>query len=104
LAERHIDAGDIAAQDWCFIRPRDDAEALWRRELFPLGLHLFDRVIGDLERGTIVAVPQNEALASWEPSWELVGAPAPPRPDLLLLASGAPREFAAEREHAALHR
>jgi methionyl-tRNA formyltransferase len=97
----NVDAGDIAAQDWCFIRPRDDAEALWRRELFPVGLHLFDRVLDDLERGTVVAVPQDEALATWEPSWE---RPPLRRPDLLMLGDGACSAFAVERDALALHR
>jgi methionyl-tRNA formyltransferase len=97
----NIDGGDIAAQDWCFIRPKDDAEALWQRELFPIGLRLFDRVLADLERGVIVAVPQDEALATWEPSWE---RPPVRRPDLLMLTSGAESAFAVERETTALHR
>jgi len=97
----NVDGGDIAAQDWCFVQPRDDAETLWRRELFPLGLRLFDRVLADLERSVVVAVPQDEALATWEPSWER--APLR-RPDLLMLTSGAPADFSVERERAALHR
>lgn len=32
-----VDAGPIAAQDWCWIRPGDAAGELWQRELFPLG-------------------------------------------------------------------
>jgi hypothetical protein len=72
------------------IRPDDTPGELWRRELFPLGVRLFDRVLGS---GWNVEdeVPQDEALATWEPSWDR--APLR-RPDLLLLGDGhteAPR-------------
>jgi methionyl-tRNA formyltransferase len=97
----NIDAGDIAAQDWCFIRPDDDAETLWRRDLFPIGLHLFDRVLDDLERGVVVSVPQDELLATWEPSWK---RPPLRRPDLLLLGDGRRDGFHVERERSALSR
>lgn len=62
------DTGDIAAQEHCFVEPADDASTLWRRELFPLGLILIDRVLADLEGGKVVRVPQREAAATWEPS------------------------------------
>jgi methionyl-tRNA formyltransferase len=96
----NVDAGDIAAQDWCFIQPCDDAETLWRRELFPMGLRLFDRVLDHLDRGVVVAVPQDESLATWEPSW---GRPPLRRPNLLLLTSGSPVGFSVQRDSAALH-
>lgn len=78
----NVDGGPIAAQDWCFIRPGDDAESLWRRDLFPMGLRLFKRVMGDLGRGVVRAIPQEKELATWEPSWE-----RPPlyRPDLPMI-------------------
>jgi methionyl-tRNA formyltransferase len=97
----NTDGGDIAAQDWCFIRRSDDAEELWRRELFPLGLRLLERVLADLERGVVIAVPQDESLATWEPSWE---RPPLHRPDLLMPGSSAQHAFAVERETVALHR
>lgn len=77
----NVDCGDIAAQAHAFIRPGDTAEALWRRELFPLGVRLFAQVLGDLASGRLVAVPQKRfGPGSWEPSFE-----RPPlyRPDLL---------------------
>lgn len=80
-----VDAGDVAAQDWCFVRPDDTAESLWRRELAPMGLRLIARTLHDLMCGRIVRVPQDPALATWEPSWER--APLH-RPDLLLLTDG----------------
>ena len=80
----NIDAGPVLAQEHVFIRPGDTAEELWRRELFPLGVRLFARILGGGWR-IEDEVAQDEALATWEPSW----ARAPlHRPDLLLLASG----------------
>jgi methionyl-tRNA formyltransferase len=80
-----LDRGDVAAQEWCFVRGDDTPESLWRRELFPIGVRLFKRVLGQLDRGKIVSVPQDEELATWEPSWD-----RPPiyKPDLPALPSG----------------
>lgn len=88
------DAGDIAASDWCLV-PRDiTPEGLWREKLFPMGLRLIDRVLGDLENGVIVAVPQDDSLATWEPSWE---RPPLRRPDLLMLGA-LPAGFVVRKE------
>jgi methionyl-tRNA formyltransferase len=65
-----VDGGPIAAQDWCFVRPDDTASSLWRRELFPMGLRLFDRVLGDILAGSEKRVLQDHALATWEPRFE----------------------------------
>lgn len=90
-----LDAGDVAAQDFCLVRPCDSAAELWRRDLFPLGLRLFERVLKDLARGVAVRIPQDEALATWEPSWD-----RPPvfRPELPLLGTGAPAGYRVVRE------
>lgn len=63
-----VDAGDIAAQRHVFIRPGDDERDLWERELFPLGLFLFDQVLADIEDGRLVRIPQRQDLATWEPA------------------------------------
>lgn len=63
------DAGAIAAQDWCHTLPDDDSISLWKRELGPMGLKLFERALNDLTRGNKVSIRQNEQLATWEPSW-----------------------------------
>lgn len=65
-----VDGGPIAAQDWCFVRPEWSASDLWSQELFPMGVRLFERVLDDIEAGRIVEQPQDETLATWEPSWE----------------------------------
>ncbi|PHS66380.1 MAG: methionyl-tRNA formyltransferase [Thalassobium sp.] len=62
------DTGPIAAQDWCWIKPTDDAMTLWKRELSPMGLRLIQTVVNDLLNGVITAVEQPAELASWEPS------------------------------------
>jgi methionyl-tRNA formyltransferase len=79
-----VDAGDIAAQDWCFVRPEDTASTLWRRELFPMGVRLLVNAVQDIAHGRIVAIPQDNALSTWEPS---VGRPPLPRPDVPLLGT-----------------
>lgn len=82
----NVDAGPVAAQAWCFVRPGDDASALWRRELFPIGLRLLGQVLKNIEAGVLVKIPQEEALATWEPSFN---PPPLVRPDLPMLTDGS---------------
>lgn len=77
-----VDGGPIAAADWCHVPPGTTASDLWRDQLFPMGLRLIERVLADLDRGLIVRVDQDEACATWEPSWS---RPPIPRPDLMQL-------------------
>jgi methionyl-tRNA formyltransferase len=44
LADR-MDAGAIAAQEWCFVKKGETARELWERALAPLGLKLLGDVI-----------------------------------------------------------
>jgi methionyl-tRNA formyltransferase len=67
--DQNVDGGPIAAQQHVFVRPEDTAETLWRKQLMPLGVRLLCNVVRDLQAGRIVRVPQNESLATWEPSW-----------------------------------
>jgi len=62
------DTGPIAAQDWCWIRPGDNARELWRRDLAPMGLKLLLDVLNDLDDGKVVSVTQSSDVASWEPA------------------------------------
>ena len=80
-----IDAGDIAAQDYCLIEPGETPEDLWREKLFPMGLRLFAQALTDIDAGHIIAVPQDDSLATWEPSWERQPLR---RPDLLMIGPG----------------
>ncbi|MEW6210788.1 MAG: formyltransferase family protein [Acidobacteriota bacterium] len=77
-----VDGGPVAVQEFVFIRPNDTAEKLWQRDLQPLGLRLFKKVLSDIASGIIVRIPQDPALATWEPS---LNPPRMHRPDLLMI-------------------
>lgn len=67
LAER-MDAGAIAAQDWCFVRKGETARELWERSLAPMGLDLLLRVIREAKTtGKLPATPQDEQFATRAP-------------------------------------
>jgi methionyl-tRNA formyltransferase len=68
LAER-MDAGAIAAQDWCFVGKNETARQLWERALAPMGLKLLGEVIDYVkEHGTLPAKPQDEQFATDAPA------------------------------------
>ena len=90
-----IDAGPIAAQDWCHVRPDDTARSLWERELFPMGVRLIAEAIGDLDFRRLIQIPQDEAVATWEPALD---PPRLRRPDLPELGSGGIEGFTVIRE------
>ena len=92
LSEK-TDGGDIAAQDYCFVSPKETVESLWRDKLAPMGLRLFEAVLKDLSAGIMRRQPQDETFATWEPSW---GRPPLMRPDLELIGH-APAGFRVER-------
>lgn len=69
LTER-TDGGPIAAQEHVIVPPDSTAESLWREHLAPLGVQLLLRVLNDLDKGLRIMVPQDESLASWEPSMD----------------------------------
>lgn len=67
LAER-MDAGAIAAQDWCFVKPGEGARELWERALAPLGIRLLTRVVAQASAtGHVAAQPQDEQFATQAP-------------------------------------
>jgi methionyl-tRNA formyltransferase len=67
LAER-MDAGAIAAQDWCFVRKGETARELWERALAPMGLNLLMRVIREATiSGKLPGTPQDEQFATRAP-------------------------------------
>ena len=80
-----VDSGPIAARDWCFIAPGETPEHLWRNKLQPMGIRLILKVLGDIEAGRLIRIPQEEENATWEPGWE-----RPPlfRPDLPMIGGG----------------
>jgi methionyl-tRNA formyltransferase len=67
LADR-MDAGPIAAQDWCFVKKGETARELWERALAPLGLDLMVKVLRHArDNGGLPARPQDEQFATKAP-------------------------------------
>jgi len=70
LADR-MDAGPIAAQQWCFVKKGETARELWERALAPIGLELMRKVIRYAkERDSLPAAPQDEQFATLAPHIE----------------------------------
>ena len=68
LADR-MDAGAIAAQDWCFVKKGETARELWERALAPLGQRLLAEVVDYVKiHGSLPAKPQDEQFATKAPS------------------------------------
>jgi methionyl-tRNA formyltransferase len=64
----HMDAGAIAMQDWCFVKPGETARELWERALAPLGLKLLADVAKyAVLHGTLPATAQDEQFATKAP-------------------------------------
>lgn len=58
------DTGDIVFQRWAELRHDDDASALWRRELFPIGVELIEHAALQLARGQhLPTIPQSRVRA-----------------------------------------
>ena len=67
LANR-MDAGAIAAQDWCFVKKGETARELWERALAPLGQKLLGEVIDYAKlHNTLPGKPQDEQFATKAP-------------------------------------
>ena len=67
LADR-MDAGAIAAQEWCFVRKGETARELWERALAPMGLRLLIQVIRYAQQHDhLPATPQEEEFATLAP-------------------------------------
>jgi methionyl-tRNA formyltransferase len=67
LADRW-DAGAIAAQDWCFVKPGETARELWERALAPLGIRLLVQTVVDAAAtGQLEARAQDEQFATRAP-------------------------------------
>ena len=68
LAER-MDAGAIAAQEWCFVKKGETARELWERALAPLGQKLLADVIDYAKvHHALPAKPQDERFATNAPA------------------------------------
>lgn len=62
-----IDTGPIIEQEWCWVNPGMTASDLWRDRLFPMGLMLLQRILGNFDGG-FHALPQPSAPATFEPA------------------------------------
>jgi methionyl-tRNA formyltransferase len=68
LADR-MDAGAIAAQEWCFVKKGETARELWERALAPLGLKLLGDVIDYAKtHNSLPEKPQDEQFATLAPT------------------------------------
>src|ERR1700753_3357216 len=64
-----MDAGAIAAQEWCFVKKGETARELWERALAPLGQKLLGEVIDHARTHQVLpAKPQDEQFATKAPS------------------------------------
>ena len=64
-----MDAGAIAAQEWCFVKKGETARELWERALAPLGQKLLAEVIDYAKvHDALPARPQDEQFATKAPS------------------------------------
>lgn len=95
-----VDGGPIAAQEHCMIRADDTPLSLWIRELAPMGLRLLRQVMRDLDRGIVIAIDQDQELATWEPAVDSV--PRLHRPDLPML--GGPADFVVIKDRNEMHK
>lgn len=67
LADR-MDAGAIAAQEWCFVKKGETARELWERALAPLGQKLLGEMIDYAKTyKSLPAKPQDEQFATLAP-------------------------------------
>jgi methionyl-tRNA formyltransferase len=70
-----MDAGLLAAQDWCFVYPDDDAGTLWRRALGPMGQRLLTEVVEHIDdHGEAPAWEQDPKAATYAPALREVPA------------------------------
>lgn len=84
-----IDRGDIAMQDWCWIKPamrlkdgKEAARELWVDTLLPMGVDLLSKTLDNIRAGVITRVPQDERYSTFEPSTDVKDIF---KPDLLML-------------------
>lgn len=66
--DERADGGPVICQEFCFVRPNDNAEDLWRRDLGPMGVRLLEQAVGLIAQGGGQGTPQDESLHTWEPA------------------------------------
>jgi methionyl-tRNA formyltransferase len=65
-----IDGGPLALQRHVIIPEDTDASTMWSRYLFPLGIELLSEVAKMVDRDDVPIRPQDDKLATWEPSFD----------------------------------
>lgn len=65
-----VDGGPIADQQHVIVPPGLDASTLWHDYLFPLGVAMSVQAARDAELGVVECAPQDDRLATWEPSFD----------------------------------
>ena len=63
------DGGAVILQKWIFVDKNWDFHELWEN-LFPMGVDMMVEAVDLIENGKAVETEQDEAFATWEPSWE----------------------------------
>lgn len=69
LQSATCDGGDILSQRVVFIKPGWDYHDLWRH-IFPIGVDMVSDAVRTIERHEDRWEPQDDDLATWEPSWD----------------------------------
>lgn len=75
------DGGDIVLQQPVWVNPDWDYHDLWKA-MFPVGVKMVVKAVGDIESGRAEYIKQDEAFATWEPSWD---RPRLKRNDLVMI-------------------
>lgn len=65
-----VDGGPVALQRHLVVEPGQKASDLWRSHLFPLGVELLAEVAKLVDKNDVPVRPQDEKLATWEPSFD----------------------------------
>ena len=78
----NVDAGPTIRQDWCHVRPGWTHHDLWRERLFGMGVDLLQTACHDFATDDVAFRPQDEAVSTWEPSWEREPVWRPELPEL----------------------
>lgn len=63
------DGGYILKQQMVWIEPEWDYHDLWNA-IFPIGVQMVVDTVAEIESHTETRIEQNEAFATWEPSWD----------------------------------
>lgn len=78
----NVDGGPIALQQHVLVPPGSTPSALWRDHLFPLGVEMALAAANLVDEGALPYTPQNEELATWEPSLDTQPLFRPELPEL----------------------